>query len=238
MKAMILAAGLGTRLKPLTNKIPKALIQVNQKPMLQILIGRLIEFGIKDIIINVHHFAEQVIQFLEEKKHFGINIEISDERNLLLDTGGGIKKASWFFKDEESFLVHNVDAFTNINLNKLFDSYLNSDAIATLAVKERESSRKLLFNEYNELCGWKNLKSGEEKIIKEDQNNLSEFAFSGVQILSSRCFDLMPDEKVFSSINFYLKIAESEKISAFIHNTDYFVDLGKIENLREAEKLL
>ena len=113
MKAMILAAGRGTRLKPLTDKIPKALVQINQKPMLQILIERLISFGVIELIVNVHHFADQIIQFLKEKNNFDINIAISDERDLLLDTGGGVKKASWFFKDEDSFLVHNVDAFTN-----------------------------------------------------------------------------------------------------------------------------
>ena len=238
MKAMILAAGLGTRLKPLTDKIPKALVPINQKPMIEVLIERLISFGIKDVIINVHHFAEQIIQFLKEKNNFGINIEISDESDLLLDTGGGVKKASWFFKNEDSFLVHNVDAFTNIDLNKLLAKHNSTNAIATLALKERESSRKLLFNQHNELYGWKNLKTGEEKIVRQNQYNLNEYAFSGVQIMSSKCFSTMPEEKVFSLIDFYLLAVKTEKISGFIHNEDYFVDLGKIENIRLAESLI
>ena len=238
MKAMILAAGLGTRLKPLTDKFPKALVPINQKPMIEVLIERLISFGIKDVIINVHHFAEQIIQFLKEKNNFGINIEISDESDLLLDTGGGVKKASWFFKNEDSFLVHNVDAFTNIDLNKLLAKHNSTNAIATLALKERESSRKLLFNKDLTLCGWKNLKTGEEKIVRQNQYNLNEYAFSGVQIMSSKCFSTMPEEKVFSLIDFYLSAAKTEKISGFIHNEDYFVDLGKIENIRLAESLI
>ncbi len=238
MKAMILAAGLGTRLKPFTDKIPKALVEVNQKPMLQMLIERLISSGLKDIIINVHHFADQIIHFIKAQDNFGINIAISDERDLLLDTGGGVKKASWFFKNEESFLVHNVDAFTNIDLNKIIKQHNDSNAFATLAVKGRESSRKLLFNTNIELCGWKNIKTGEEKIARKNQTELNEFAFSGVQIISSKCFSLMPEEKVFSLIDFYLAAAKNEKISGFIHNEDYFVDLGKTENIKFAELLL
>ncbi len=238
MKAMILAAGLGTRLKSITDKIPKALVKINQKPMLQILIERFISFGIKDIIINVHHFAEQITQFLKEKNDFGINIVISDERELLLDTGGGVKKAGWFFKDVDSFLVHNVDAFTNIDISKLIEKHKTSNAIATLAVKERESSRKLLLNKDLTLCGWKNIKTGEVKIANQSQDDLCEFAFSGVQIMSNKCFGLMPGEKVFSIIDFYLSAAKTEKISGFVHNEDYFIDLGKIENLKDAAKLL
>jgi NDP-sugar pyrophosphorylase family protein len=238
MKVMILAAGLGTRLKPLTDKIPKALVQINQKPMLQNLIERLIDFKITDIIINVHHFSGQIIQFLKERNNFGINIAVSDERDLLLDTGGGVKKASWFFKNEKSFLVHNVDAFTNIDLNKLIESHKTSNALASLAVKERENSRKLLFNNQNELCGWKNLKTDEEKIVRQNQNKTNELAFSGIQIMSRKCFDLMPEEKVFSLIDFYLSATKTEKISGFVHNQDYFVDLGRIENIKIAESIL
>ncbi len=238
MKAMILAAGLGTRLKPLTDKIPKALVQINRKPMLEILIERLISFEIKDIIINVHHFADQIIQFLKEKNNFGINIEISDERDLLLDTGGGVKNAGWFFKDEKSFLVHNVDAFTNIELTKLLKKHFESNAIATLAVKKRESSRKLLFNNNFELTGWKNLKTGEKKNVKQNQDGIKELAFSGVQIMSTKCFELMPDENVFSLIEFYLNAAKTEMISGFVHNEDYFIDLGRIENIKLAESIL
>lgn len=238
MKAMILAAGLGTRLKPITNKIPKALVEINKKPMLQLLIERLISFGIEDMIINIHHFAEMILQFLKEKNDFGINIEISDERDLLLDTGGGVKKASWFFENDEFFLVHNVDAFTNIDLTKLIDKHIAANAVATLSVKERESSRKLLFNNQNELCGWKNIRTGEEKIVKSVQNNIDEFAFSGVQLMNRKCFDLMPDKKVFSLIDFYLSAVKTNKISGFVHNEDYFVDLGKIKNIKIAESIM
>ena len=238
MKAMILAAGRGTRLKPLTDKIPKALVQINQKPMLQILIERLISFGVIELIVNVHHFADQIIQFLKEKNNFDINIAISDERDLLLDTGGGVKKASWFFKEEDSFLVHNVDAYTNIDFNGLYEHHNSSNSIATLAVKNRESSRKLLFNNNYELSGWKNLKTGEEKIVNSSQNELTELAFSGVQIMNSKCFSLMPEEKIFSLIDFYLNAAKTEIISGYVHDEDYFIDMGRIENIKLAESIL
>jgi NDP-sugar pyrophosphorylase family protein len=238
MKAMILAAGRGTRLKPLTDKIPKALVQINQKPMLQILIERLISFGVIELIVNVHHFADQIIQFLKEKNNFDINIAISDERDLLLDTGGGVKKASWFFKEEDSFLVHNVDAYTNIDFNRLCEHHNSSNSIATLAVKNRESSRKLLFNNNYELSGWKNLKTGEEKIVNSSQNELTELAFSGVQIMNSKCFSLMPEEKIFSLIDFYLNAAKTEIISGYVHDEDYFIDMGRIENIKLAESIL
>jgi len=238
MKAFILAAGLGTRLKPITDSKPKALVEINGIPLIEHLIKKLISFGFSSIIINIHHFADQIVDFVKSKKSFGIDIQFSDERDLLLDTGGGLKKAQWFFDDIKPFLIHNVDALTNINLVEMYNYHLQKNSIATLAVQKRNSSRYFYFDELATLCGWINEKSKEEKIVRESVNELKKFAFSGIQFVNPSIFELMPRSDIFSLVDLYLSIASQHRITYFDHSNSLFIDLGKKENLTEAEKIL
>ena len=238
MKAMILAAGLGIRLRPLTNSKPKALIEINKIPLLEIVIKRLILYGFNEIIINVHHFADQIIGFLKEKNNFGIDIRVSDETDLLLSTGGGLKKASWFFNDNKPFLVHNVDILSDINLKQFYGVHVNSEALATLAVRNRQSSRYLLFDNENNLCGWKNTKTNEVIIAKQSESDLIPLAFSGIHIINTSIFDLMPKQHVFSMIDVYLNIAANYKIKAFNHDSSMWIDIGTKKSIIEAIKIL
>ena len=234
MRAMILAAGLGTRIKPITNNIPKALVKAGNVPLLEICIKNLKLQGIADIIINVHHFAEQIKYFLAKNNYFGVNISISDEIEKLLDTGGGLKKAAWFFDDDKPFLLHNVDIISNLNLKTLYNLHINSNAMSTLAVRKRESGRYLLFNSDNILCGWKNLKT-EETISSVDVKLLKEFAFSGIHIIDPKIFSLMPNEKVFSMIDLYLKVMKSNHIYGYIDKDSFWMDVGNSNSLKLAE---
>lgn len=238
MKAFILAAGLGTRLRPLTDSKPKALIEINSKTLLEFTITRLLKFGFDEIIINVHHFANQIVRFLEIKKNFGVKISISDETDLLLDTGGGLKKASWFFNDNKPFLIHNVDVITDIDLNRLYKFHLENSSVATLAAQNRKSSRYFLFDKEKNLCGWKNVKTGESKLARNDSEALEPFAFSGIQIVSPAILDWIPDEKVFSLVNLYLTVASKNRITYFDHTNSVFIDVGKKENLTEAGSII
>ncbi|MCX6150834.1 MAG: nucleotidyltransferase family protein [Ignavibacteriales bacterium] len=238
MKALIFAAGLGTRLKPLTDNKPKALVEVKNIPLLELAITKLKYSGIDEIIINVHHFADMIVDFLKRKNNFGINIAISDESDLLLDTGGGLKKAAWFFDNGKPFLVYNVDVFSNIDLNKLYQTQLTANSIATLAVRNRATQRYLLFDDDNILCGWKNIKTGETKIARQSSSQMHPLANSGIQIINPQIFELMPEENIFSIIELYLKLVGNYKIIAFNHDDNFWLDLGKKENLAEAEKLL
>ncbi len=235
MKAMIFAAGLGSRLKPLTNSKPKALVEINGKTLLEIVILRLKSHGFKDIIINIHHFAEQIINFIENHD-FGVNIKISDERNLLLNTGGGLKNTSSFFQNGKPFLVHNVDIISDIDLTKFYKTHLKSKSFVTLAVRNRHTSRYLLFDKNAELCGWKNLTTGEEKIIKI-KTKLTPLAFSGIQVIDPRIFSLMPTQEVFSIIDLYLDICSKYKISGYDHSKSNWLDVGKPNSLIVAKTL-
>ena len=238
MKAMILAAGLGTRLRPLTNSKPKALIEINKIPLLEIVIKRLKLYGFNEIIINVHHFADQIIDFLKEKNNFSIDIRVSDETDLLLSTGGGLKKASWFFNDNKPFLVHNVDILSDINLKQFYGAHINSEALATLAVRNRQSSRYFLFDNDNNLCGWKNTKTNEVKIAKQSKSDLIPLAFSGIHIINPSIFELMPEQHVFSMIDVYLNLASNYSIKEFNHDNSMWIDIGTKESLIEAIKIL
>ena len=238
MKAIILAVGLGTRLRPLTNSKPKALIEINQIPLLEIVIKRLKLYGFNEITINIHHFANQIINFLKEKNNFGIDIRVSDETDLLLGTGGGLKKASWFFNDNKPFLVHNVDILSDIDLKQFYEAHINSEALATLAVRNRQSSRYLLFDNDNNLCGWKNTKTNEVKIAKQSKSDFVPLAFSGIQIINPSIFNLMPEQRIFSMIDLYLNLAANYSIKAFNHDSSLWIDIGKKENLIEAGKIL
>ena len=238
MKAMILAAGLGTRLRPLTNTIPKALIPLNGITLLERTIKKISLAGFDEIIINVHHFAEQIKKILEQKKYFGLNISISDESDELLDTGGGLKKAVSFFDDAEPFLLHNVDVLTDLNLNELLNSHKKNNSIATLAVMKRESSRQFLFDDEMNLCGWQNQKTKEKKISRQKITSFQQFAFCGIQILEPAIFDFFPQENKFSLVNFYIQVSRAKTIKGLLTNSKYFYDLGSIKKLTEAEKFI
>jgi NDP-sugar pyrophosphorylase family protein len=238
MKAMIFAAGLGTRLKPYTETMPKALVQVAGMPMIEILIKHLILNGITDIIVNVHHFADQVIGFLNQNNSFGANITISNESGLLLDTGGGLKNASWFFNDNQPFLVQNVDVVCDINYPDFLETHCKNKALATLAVSSRETSRRFLFDSSMQLCGWENSKNNEQRMARPQSENLTRFAFSGIHILDPAIFTMMPQIGKFSIIDSYLEIAATKKIVGFVHDPDYWIDMGKPDELLKAEKLL
>lgn len=238
MRAMILAAGLGTRLKPLTDTIPKALIKINGHSLLGLQINKLKSEGFDQIIINVHHFADQIKYYLQKNNYFGCTIKISDENEKLLDTGGGLKKASHFFSDNKPFLLHNVDILSSINLKKMIEFHLESSSIATLAIQDRKSPRKFLFDEKLILCGWMNEKADKKIIARDSQTRLLPFSFSGIQIIDPKLFTYFPDEDVFSLIDLYLKAAQKKKITGYVHNEDEWIDLGKIENVNQSERLI
>lgn len=237
MKAMIFAAGKGTRLKPLTDSIPKALVEINGTPMLEIVIHKLIKSGVHEIIINVHHLANQIIDFLNTKNNFGIRIEISHEKDQLLDTGGGLKKAAWFFDDNKPFIVHNVDVISNIDLNEILEYHKKNNALATLAVRNRISSRYFLFNGKNHLCGWENTKTG-ETINNAANQESTPLAFSGIHVIHPKIFNLMDDAAKFSIVKSYLKLSRQFPVLAYKHDQDYWFDIGKPENLTNASMFL
>jgi N-acetyl-alpha-D-muramate 1-phosphate uridylyltransferase len=237
MKAMILAAGLGTRLKPFTDHHPKALAKVNDKTILQRNIEYLSSFGIRDVIVNVHHFADQIIDMIKTNNGFGSNISISDERDEVLETGGGIKKAAWFFeKDSQPFVVMNVDILTDMNLNEIIFQHHQNNPLATLAVTSRITSRYFLFDELNHLCGWKNEKTGEQKISRQSEKYIQK-AFSGIHIISPKIFPLIKMERKFSMVEVYLELAKTNLIEAFDHSNSKLIDVGKPENILKAEKI-
>jgi MurNAc alpha-1-phosphate uridylyltransferase len=238
MKVMILAAGLGTRLQLLTQDRPKALVEINGITLLEHLIRRLKSFGFRDIIINVHHFPDQIIKFLKSKKNFGIDIKISDERQKLLDTGGGLKKAAGLLQSREPILVHNVDVLSHIPLQSLIIEHLTSGSLATLAVSQRESSRCLIFNQDNQLIGWQNTITGEIKGETSGKKATKKLAFSGIQVISPKIFKLLPDKEVFSLIDLYLNLCPHYKIQAHEHEAGQFLDVGQPEQLAKAEKFL
>jgi len=233
---MIFAAGLGTRLKSYTKNNPKALLEINNKPLLRYVIDNLSNYNFSKIIINVHHFSEQIIKYLDSIDYPNIEIIISDESNLLLDTGGGLKFASRHFKNADNILLHNVDVISNINIEKLWETHVKSDNIATIAVKNRETSRYFLFNDNYLLRGWEDRKTG-KKILCSNEN-LNAFAFSGIHVVSGKIFKLFPIREKFSITDFYLQICSQKNIYGYVHNDDLWVDVGKPENISAAEKIL
>lgn len=237
MKAMIFAAGLGTRLRPLTAHKPKALVEVSGKPLLEIAIRRLKWFGVKKIIVNVHHHASQIEDFLKRHRRFGIEIAISDERARLLDTGGGLKKASWFFEDGAPFIALNTDVLTNLDLRAMYEAHRRSEALATLAVRERKTSRYLLFDEQWRLAGWRNKKTASERWSRPAPA-AREYAFSGVQVLCPALFDYFPAEEFFSIIDVYLEAAKTEAVLGYPHDDTFWLDVGKLPALEQAEHLV
>jgi len=242
MRAMILAAGLGTRLKPFTNKHPKALAMVNGKSLLQRNVEYLMSYGIAEIIVNVHHFADQIIQAINENKGWGANITISDETDEVLETGGGLLRAAQYFENEESWLVMNADILTNLDLHTMiaadesFALKAEGELVATLAVTERTSSRNLIFNAAGTLCGWKNNATGEEKWANplRDSNTAVPKAFSGIQIVHASFLKEVQLRGKFSLIDAYLQLAQHFAIHYFDHSDGVLLDVGKPESIEKA----
>lgn len=243
MKAMIFAAGLGTRLRPLTDHTPKALVPIAGKTMLERVILRLKDAGFNDITINIHHFGEQIIEFLRTHNDFGATIHISDERDRLLDTGGGIKKARPFLDGNEPFLVHNADIICDIDLAELYRHHRESNAEATLLVSERQTSRYLLLDDDNLLHGWINKSTGETKpgdfVFQEGEYR--EMAFGGIHVISPSIFRQMESaqwEGKFSIIPFYLSVCKTTRIQGYPLQSCHWFDIGKPETLAKAENYL
>jgi NDP-sugar pyrophosphorylase family protein len=236
MKAMILAAGLGTRLRPLTNDRPKALVEVAGRTMLEIALRRLKSAGVTAVIVNAHHFAGQIAEYLAAHGNFGMKIEISREEELL-DTGGGLKKAAPFFLSGvagEPFLLHNVDVLSAIDLKQMLRFHLEHDALATLAVQDRATSRSLLFDAQGQLCGRRAGLDGPPEQVRPAAE-VQALAFSGIHVLSPRIFALMTEQGAFSIIDAYLRLAsEGEKIVAFPAGGAYWRDLGRPESIAQA----
>ena len=235
MKAMVLAAGLGTRLRPLTNDRPKALVKIADRTLLEITLTRLKEFGVHDVIINVHHFAQMVVDYLEANDCFSMHVEVSREETLL-DTGGGLKKAGWFFRqDSEPFILHNVDVISNVDFNAMLRFHNDRQALATLAVKQRPTSRYLLFDEGLRFCGRRLVREQKLEIARSCPNPL-ELAFCGIHVLSPRIVSMLTDDGSFSIITSYLDLAKrGEEICGFRADAYSWKDVGTPENLKEAE---
>lgn len=238
MKAMVLAAGLGTRLRPLTDSRPKALVEVGGRTLLEITLARLREFGIREAIINVHHLAEMVLEYLKANDNFGMRIEVSREE-VLLDTGGGLKQAAWFFlPTEEPFILHNVDVISTIDLRRMVQFHADRQALATLAVQQREASRYLLFDQQLQLCGRRAGRDGKPEIVRSSEQTQA-LGFCGIHVISPRLFAKMREEGVFSIIPCYLNLAQrGEKILAFRADEYYWRDLGRPEHVLQAAQEL
>lgn len=244
-QAMIFAAGLGTRLKPLTDTMPKALVRVGEKPLLQHVIDRLKAAGVERIVVNVHHFADQIIGYLNDNDNFGIDIRISDEREQLLETGGGIKKTRHLFDPDSPILIHNVDIFSNADLERLLaPTQPNGDApAATLLVSPRQTSRYLLFNSDMRLMGWTNFKTGEVKSPYKEviacPQDYHPYAFSGIHVFSPSLFPLMDEfPERFGIIDFYLKVCDKADIRGVCDNHLQLLDVGKIDSLDQARQFV
>ena len=238
MKAMVFAAGLGSRLRPLTDTMPKALVPIQGVPLLEHVLLKIKQSGINQVVVNVHHFADQIIDFLAKNQNFGMDIYISDERDELLETGGGLRKACQYVGCDQPLLLHNVDILSNLSLVDFIQSHKSSDG-ATLVVSERDTSRYLLFDENFRMRAWQNTKTQEVKPAGCTIEHLQQFAFSGIQIISPEmlaCLAEMPTR--FSIIDFYLKMVERFSIRAYIPQDYRMIDVGKIDTLQAAESFL
>ncbi len=237
MRAMILAAGMGTRLRPLTDDRPKALVEIAGRTLLEITLSRLRSFGVNEVIVNAHHFAEVIVDYLRQNNNFGMNIEVSREE-VLLDTGGALKKAAHFFagsKDDEPFILHNVDVISTIDLRQMAEFHTERQALATLAIQDRQTSRYLLFDEDDQLCGRRKASDQETELVRSSAQTQAS-AFCGVHVISARLLRMMTEEGIFSIIDVYLRLASAgEAILAFRADEYHWRDLGRIESLQQAE---
>jgi mannose-1-phosphate guanylyltransferase len=238
MKAMILAAGLGTRLRPLTDHRPKALVEIDGRTLLEITLSRLRVFGIREVIINAHHFADMVVEYLKTNDDFGMRIEVSREK-VLLNTGGGLKKAAYFFLEDSSrfaepFIVHNVDVISTIDLRRMAQFHTENHALATLAVQDRETSRYLLFDEQLQLCGRRSGRDQKAELVRSSPRAQA-LGFCGIHVISPRLFEVMSEEDAFSIISTYLRLAsEGEKILGFRADEYNWRDLGRPGHVMQA----
>ncbi|PYV84341.1 MAG: nucleotidyltransferase [Acidobacteria bacterium] len=239
MKAMVLAAGLGTRLRPLTDDRPKALVEINGRTLLEITLSRLRQFGVTEVIVNAHHFAEDIVSYLSGNNNFGMMIEVSRE-DVLRDTGGGLKKAAHFFLNNresrnQPFILHNVDVISTIDLARMLAFHREQQALATVAVQDRKTSRYLLFDDAGQLCG-RQSQDGKTEAVRASAK-LRSLAFCGIHVISPRLLDLITEDGVFSIVRPYLRLAGTgERIVGFRADEYYWRDLGKVENLVQAEK--
>jgi mannose-1-phosphate guanylyltransferase len=235
MKAMILAAGYGTRLKPLTDKIPKALIKINQTPLLELVIKKLIAVGVNEIIINVHHQADQIVSFIKERNFFNIRIEFSKEEKIL-GTGGGLKQAAHFFDDGKPFFLHNVDILSTINLSEMYQFHLQRNAFVTLALKKRETKRYFIVDEQNNICGHADTSKKVNRLKRTPAGKTSLIPFCGIHIISPKIFDFFKHAGQFSIVDVYLDlIADGLPVIGYPVDKSYWKDIGKLDSL---EKLL
>ena len=233
---MLFAAGLGTRLKPFTNEHPKALAQVNGRTLLQHNIQYLQSFGINKVVVNVHHFASQIVDIVKENNCWGCNMIISDETAEVLETGGGLVKAIPLFDNAENIVVMNVDILTDLNIKQMFQQHINTNALATLAITNRTTSRYFVFNTQNKLCGWMNTKTNELKGIGNfDESQHIKLAFSGIHIINKKIFSIIKQQGKFSMVDVYLDLMKTNDIIAFNHSEGKFIDVGKPESIAIAE---
>ena len=238
MKAMILAAGYGTRLQPLTNHLPKALVAINDVPMLQLIIARLIKSGVDEIIINTHHFADEIAAFLKAKNNFGIQIELSHE-NEILGTGGGLKKAEYFFDDNQPFFLHNVDILSTIDLKQIYRYHHDNRAMATLAIQQRDTSRGFIVDEQNNICGHEDKDNQRTRLKRAPKGKTQFMAFCGIHVISPELFHYLEESGRFSIIDTYLKLIEQGfPILGFPADKFYWKDIGKLETLEEIHQEL
>jgi NDP-sugar pyrophosphorylase family protein len=232
---MILAAGLGTRFKPWTDRHPKALAVVNGKSLLQRNVEYLQQAGIFEVVVNVHHFAEQIVEAIEKNNGWGSTIFVSDETDVVLETGGGLMKAAKFLKDD-TFVLMNVDILTTLDLSAMVAAHRKLMPLATLATTSRKTSRYFVFDHFDNLCGWKNMKTGEEKMMRTVSEK-RERAFSGIHVIDPKIFSLIAQEGKFSMVDVYLSLAAQEIIKSFDHSDTAFIDVGKPDSVAEAEKI-
>jgi len=237
MKAFILAAGLGTRLYPYTSDRPKALVELGGVTLLERAIRKVQELDISEIVVNIHHFGSQIIEFLEVNHNFNVPVTISDEREALLDTGGAILHARRFLDKKEPFLIYNVDVLSSIPLTELLAYHFMKGGLATLAVRKRITDRNLVFNQDMLLSGWRNLKTGEEKLVRQSAL-LENFAFSGIQIIQPELFPMITESGKFSVVQLYLRLAADNDIYGYHDTSDYWMDLGKPDQLLAAGKMM
>jgi len=239
MQALLLCAGLGSRMKELTKDKPKALVPLHDKPLLAWNMEKLKVAGFKKVVVNVHHFADQIEAYLKEKDNFGLEVHISDERSQLLDTGGALKAAMKYLDPTEPTLIHNVDIISDIGLMALMTAHRAGDQLATLAVRTRKTSRYLMFEEETKhLTGWTNIKTNEVKLSRITTMMVSNFGFSGIHVVNPEMQSFFPEEEAFSMIDVYLEAARNQNIQAYPHDDDVWLDVGKPENVALAEKTL
>lgn len=235
IKAMIFAAGLGTRMRPLTDHVPKALIRLNEKPLIWYAIQKLLPLGIDSLVVNVHHHHQQLKDYFNSN-NFGIPVIISDESEQLLDTGGGLFKAREWLHDADELLLMNTDILSTVDLQAVIDQHRQKGDLASLVVRQRDTSRYLLFNEEMLLSGWENRQTGARKIARSAENTKA-YAFSGIQVVNPQLLDMIEEAGKFSLIDVYLRLAQTQNIRAFVDTSAYWIDVGKPGELERAEKI-